>query len=355
MRKIDDTGNQSQTELQKSEKSANDRTILFHYTTFDALRHILSDRNLRFNRIDKVNDLMERNIFGEDDLYQLVFVSCFSTEKIESIPMWSIYGKDKHGLRISFELDKAGFVQNLLDKQGKTITSSDYPLTRHGKMNSPCPEWLYTVNMKDIIYDIDAIKRNPIRYREGNNQMFNLTSMAAIKRKEWEYEHECRMIATLQTVRDNVEAPDIDYILVPIKFDHIKKLEITFNPWMEQHTKEEIKQCAYRLHAAGHKIDARVRSIGQLMCYNDLRKIRRSLAWHEQRASRLKNFAPSSARKRPAGQNYSGYGFQTTSSARNAAVRNITRFARGTHSSAVPVDTRLLLPREPLCTARIFR
>lgn len=245
--KIDDTGNQSQTELQKPEKSAHDRTVLFHYTTFDALRHILSDRNLKFNRIDKVNDLMERNIFGEDDLYQLVFVSCFSTEKVESIPMWSIYGKDKHGLRISFELDKADFVQNLLDKQGKTITSSEYPLTRHGKMNSPCPEWLYTVNIKDIIYDIDAIKRNPIRYGDGSNQMFNLTSMAAIKRKEWEYEHECRMIATLLTVLDNVEAPDIDYILVPIKFDHIKKLEITFNPWMEQHTKEEIKQFVYSI------------------------------------------------------------------------------------------------------------
>ena len=95
--------------------------------------------------------------------------------------------------------------------------------------------------------DIDAIKRNPIRYGEGSNQMFNFTSMAAIKRKEWEYEHECRMIATLLTVLDNVEAPDIDYILVPIKFDHIKKLEITFNPWMEQHTKEEIKQFVYSI------------------------------------------------------------------------------------------------------------
>ncbi len=77
--------------------------------------------------------------------------------------------------------------------------------------------------------------------------MFNFTSMAAIKRKEWEYEHECRMIATLLTVLDNVEAPDIDYILVPIKFDHIKKLEITFNPWMEQHAKEEIKQFVYSI------------------------------------------------------------------------------------------------------------
>ena len=57
------------------------------------------------------------------------------------------------------------------------------------------------------------------------------------------------------------------------------------------------------------------------------------MAWHTQRASRLKNFVLVSARKRAAGRNYSGFGFQTASSVRNAAVRNITRFAGGaTHN-----------------------
>ena len=51
------------------------------------------------------------------------------------------------------------------------------------------------------------------------------------------------------------------------------------------------------------------------------------MAWHTQRRSRFRNFAPDSARKRAAGRNYSGFGFQTASSARNAAVRNTTRFA----------------------------
>ena len=112
-------------------------------------------------------------------------------------------------------------------------------------------------------------------------------------------------------------------------------------------------KCAYRLHAAERKIDTKVRNIRQQKCYNDLRKRRRSLAWHEQRASRLKNFALVSARKRAAGRNYSGFGFQTALSARNAAVRNITQFAGGTRSSAVPADTRLPSPQKPLCTARI--
>ena len=73
---------------------------------------------------------------------------------------------------------------------------------------------------------------------------------------------------------------------------------------------------------------------------NDLRKRRRSLAWHTQRASHLKNFALVSARKRSAGRNYSGFGFRTVLSARNAAVRNTTRFAGETCSSAAPVGIR---------------
>ena len=56
-----------------------------------------------------------------------------------------------------------------------------------------------------------------------------------------------------------------------------------------------------------------------------------------------------------AGRNYSGFGFRTVLSVRNAAVRNITRFAGGTRSSAALVDARPPSPQEPLCTARICR
>ena len=101
-----------------------------------------------------------------------------------------------------------------------------------------------------------------------------------------------------------------------------------------------ILNCAYRLHAAERKIDVKVRNIGQQKCYNDLRKRRRSLTWRTQRRSRFRSFAPDSARKTPAGQNYFGFGFRTALSARNAAVRNITLFADGTRSSAAPAGIR---------------
>lgn len=239
---VDSNGKKGLTELQQSEKTAKSHMRLSHYTSFETLKLILSNKNWKFNRIDKVNDRLEHLLFGEDELSHLVFVSCFSIDEVESIPMWLIYGKDNNGLRISIELNKPDFVENFLDKQGNTMAPEPNVLYRYGRLNAPCSDWSYTVTIKDIIYDIDAIKRNPIRNGSGKNEWFRLTSMAAIKRREWQYEHECRMIATLRTVRDNVEAPEIDHILVPIRFSHIKKVIITFNPWMENVTKDEIRR-----------------------------------------------------------------------------------------------------------------
>ena len=39
------------------------------------------------------------------------------------------------------------------------------------------------------------------------------------------------MILTLRTTKNNVEIPDIPHFLVPISFENIKKMSITFNPW----------------------------------------------------------------------------------------------------------------------------
>ena len=114
-------------------------------------------------------------------------------------------------------------------------------------------------------------------------------------------------------------------------------------------------KCAYRLYAVERKIDVKVQNIGQQKCYNDLRKRRRSLTWRMQRRSRFRSFAPDSVRKTPAGQNYSGFGFQTASSVRNAAVRNITQFAGEMRSSAAPAGIKHPSRLGRSCTAHICR
>lgn len=239
---IYDDGKRGMTELQRSEEVAKKRAILSHYTSYEALKCILSQRNLKFNRIDNVNDRMESNVFGEHELSRLVFVSCFTNSEIESIPMWSIYGKDQNGLRLSLELEKSNFTENFLGKPFGALAHKPGHSGEFIKMIELYSDWIPTATMKDIVYDIDAIYRNPIRNGDADSLWFNLTAMAAIKRKEWEYEKESRLIITLSAIHDGVTAPLEDYILVPIKFDCIKKLVVTFNPWMSEELKKEIEE-----------------------------------------------------------------------------------------------------------------
>jgi hypothetical protein len=102
---------------------------IFHYTSIEALAMILSNRTIRFSRLDTVDDPDEysyRNTYGINPA-QFIYVSCWSNNPNESIPQWKIYGNNQRGVRISLDhemfhisyedIDKGRIVPFLLDKQ----------------------------------------------------------------------------------------------------------------------------------------------------------------------------------------------------------------------------------------------
>ena len=227
-----------------AKEKAHKRKKLWHYTSFGILKKILESKQLKFNRIDKVNDRLESKIFGDNELSHLVYISCFSKIECESIPMWDIYGKNKHGVRIGFQLKCCDFSRNFIDKQGETkCESSGYSLERIGKKNIMCADWYYDVEMKDVVYDINQLKNSFIRQKleTSDDEIYNLTYMGAIKRREWQYEEECRLVAYLKSTRNGVCIPEIDAIYVPIKYEQLQSITITFNPWMEEKDKADVK------------------------------------------------------------------------------------------------------------------
>lgn len=244
------------SELRIYQESAQQRSTLSHYTTFEVLRKIFSDGTLKFNRIDHVNDVLESKQFGEDELSHLVYISCFTHEVRESIPMWHIYGKNNQAVRITFELHTTDFSQNFINNQMDIVNPTDTAIIMRGKKNSPCVDWYCAVDIKDVLYCFNAIQRNPIRrpcneMNCANKELYDVTAMGAIKREEWEYEKETRLFAYLtntvmqadvnRDIRQELEIPDIDYLLIPISFEKIKNVTITFNPWMDSVTKTDIK------------------------------------------------------------------------------------------------------------------
>lgn len=78
---------------------------MYHYTSINILCRILDSKALRFNRNDRLNDMLEHS--RSSDAGFNYYVTCFTHNEIESIPMWFMYAQ-KMGVRIGFKSKKVG-------------------------------------------------------------------------------------------------------------------------------------------------------------------------------------------------------------------------------------------------------
>ncbi|WP_214653896.1 hypothetical protein, partial [Vibrio anguillarum] len=62
-----------------------------HYTTIETLALILDSRKIRFNRLTNVDDMEEADLYGKYNIGRFLYVSCWTTNSIESIPLWNMY------------------------------------------------------------------------------------------------------------------------------------------------------------------------------------------------------------------------------------------------------------------------
>ena len=79
--------------------------IVYHYTTIESLAMIMSPRSIKFNRLDKVDDMEECVEPSNIRLWQYIFVSCWTENPEESIPLWRMYSGNSHGVRIGMDID----------------------------------------------------------------------------------------------------------------------------------------------------------------------------------------------------------------------------------------------------------
>ena len=66
-------------------------TLIHHYTNINTLALILKHKTIRFNRLDRVDDISEAQSFGKYNLAKYLFVSCWTDSATESIPQWHMY------------------------------------------------------------------------------------------------------------------------------------------------------------------------------------------------------------------------------------------------------------------------
>ena len=89
---------------------------LYQYTTMSSVLAILENKTIRFTRLDSLNDLNEGCCGEYAHLKKYVYVSSWSADERESIPMWSLYGRKKdvvdEGVRIKVPTNLFTFDEN---------------------------------------------------------------------------------------------------------------------------------------------------------------------------------------------------------------------------------------------------
>ena len=76
---------------------------LFHYTSIENLALILKNKTIRFNSLIDVDDPDEIRTSDTEGIGKYCYCSCW-TDKDESIPFWSMYTKNMHGVMIKMEV-----------------------------------------------------------------------------------------------------------------------------------------------------------------------------------------------------------------------------------------------------------
>ncbi len=78
---------------------------LYHYTNVDSLALILKNRSIRLNSLDKMDDLQEQMSTDKQNFGKFVFVSSWTADGTESIPMWRMYTPKQRGVRIKLPVN----------------------------------------------------------------------------------------------------------------------------------------------------------------------------------------------------------------------------------------------------------
>lgn len=187
---------------------------LYHYTTVDTLALILDTKRIRFNSLSKVDDLEEviTSNYGKAGKY--VYVSCFTNDERESIPIWNMYGGNGSGVRL--KIRKNPFI--------KSNRCSAQINLGGGKVSSTNNH----IELIKVIYDDKKV--NP-EIGESGCISEDFKEVGLYKSKAWEFQKEYRykkiiFPGNVENIKKNVDVHDT-YHDQKIDENILKEIEIT--------------------------------------------------------------------------------------------------------------------------------
>lgn len=73
---------------------------IYHYTSFETFKKIIETRSFRFNSLANVDDAQEGVLLDCTSQAPYTYVSCWTKDESENIPLWQMYVKSPFAVRI---------------------------------------------------------------------------------------------------------------------------------------------------------------------------------------------------------------------------------------------------------------
>lgn len=154
---------------------------LYHYTSLETLALILSNKTIRFNNLLYVDDIEEAETNDMGKFGRIAYVSCWTDDERESIPLWNMYTPNMHGVRI--RMKKFPFKRYHFSK-GEMFLEEDIETYINLRK-------VYDENKVNIVSDLPKLEK--VEYSDEVDDLYPKIKLSHIKalhkiilmRKEW--------------------------------------------------------------------------------------------------------------------------------------------------------------------------
>lgn len=218
---------------------------LYHYTSITTLALLLKSKKIRFNSLDKVDDLEEALTKDLGNFGKYFFVSCWTDDNEESIPFWHMYTGNMKGVRI--KLPSFPFEEYVIPKG--LYSQNDMP-TYFNPDNYFKSEYLIGHPFIDILKKVEYTNDTSLLYpkiytKTENYEEFKTNNVGKYKRTHWSFQSEWRYMFIIypgsfeefknnddqfvEKIKSGIDLPITDYYL-NIDSEAFKDMEITLGP-----------------------------------------------------------------------------------------------------------------------------
>ena len=237
---------------------------LYHYTNVSALALILKNKNFKFSPLTAVDDSEEGAMKDRQQFGKYCFVSSWTDDEKESIPMWNMYTKLSEGIRIKmpanpfkeYWIDGAAVREQLGPDQNVTGPgfSCLIPAEKYfgeSYFLGTCTQQ-YLLRPVEYTDDIEKLYPQILTVEEGNT-FLSMNPLGRYKNTYWDFQREWRYLLifmpmgykemfkdatsnknqeNLKKIHQGVDLP-FNYYLLELDERKFEQMEITLSPKMD--------------------------------------------------------------------------------------------------------------------------